>query len=819
MRPMAIVHQCIVRTVGVLLLLCYGCATATAIAAQAPVTDLRVLIDVSGSMKQNDPQNLRRPALKMLVGLIPDGTRSGVWTFGRYVNMQVKLGTVDRQWKSKANIEADRIHSRGLYTNIEEALKRSTYDWNKPDENYARHLILLTDGVVDVSKDPAVNQQSRQRILDRYLPYLKNAGVTVHTIALSDNTDHQLLKRMAVMTDGWYQQIDNADVLQRVFLKLFEKAAPADTLPLDENRFLVDGSVQDMTLLVFRNADSQATRVLGPENAVYTQQQKVAGVDWLSEQGFDLITFKNPAPGKWKIDAAIDPDNRVMVVTNLKLSLPRLPNNLLAGEALAIQSALQEDGKTITRPDFLKLVEFKIGQHVPDGTHTLTILEDNGFAPDSQAGDGVYSQYVDNLSVAGVHELSIVVDGKTFQRKKTHTIEVLGSPVKIEQQETAEGVLVTAAAVKEIVQLKTLTAFYQADGLGNGEMALDNDVLQHQFPLELAQQPVQLMIKGKLINGKPFVSRQTLTLIGTPPVTPAAVPEKIVEEKVYVEAPVPLVAEAETETDKVAPEPVVNPEQNTAPVEESSEEGVNWLVLIAWLVGGNAIVIGFGYFVYRKWFTKDVALNKSIDELDVESSDDDETDGEVALDTLELDGELNPDENAPQEEGDAQYREEIQGQSDVDSEELQSVADLEEDDAETVADVAQAEADSESTAEIDTEAQVQEKTDENEIQTLADEDLDTNDETAEPDEAIPELVSEVESDENVTSSSKSEENSLESEEGMSESAEAESPATGSDEVEEASSNDISEDEIQALIDEADDVLGSETPDEQRKTEA
>ena len=41
-------------------------------------TDIRVLIDISGSMKQTDPNNLRAPALKILTGLIPAGVQAGV---------------------------------------------------------------------------------------------------------------------------------------------------------------------------------------------------------------------------------------------------------------------------------------------------------------------------------------------------------------------------------------------------------------------------------------------------------------------------------------------------------------------------------------------------------------------------------------------------------------------------------------------------------------------------------------------------------------------------------------------------------------------
>lgn len=83
-----------------------------AIAKQAsakPTLDMRVLVDVSGSMKESDPNNLRRSALRMLSGLLPDGSRAGVWTFGRYVNMQVPHGTVGKKWRKKVQTESKKF--------------------------------------------------------------------------------------------------------------------------------------------------------------------------------------------------------------------------------------------------------------------------------------------------------------------------------------------------------------------------------------------------------------------------------------------------------------------------------------------------------------------------------------------------------------------------------------------------------------------------------------------------------------------------------------------------------------------------------------
>jgi hypothetical protein len=41
-----------------------------------------------------------------------------------------------------------------------------------------------------------------------------------------------------------------------------------------------------------------------------------------------------PTAGQWRIDAALDPDNRAMVVTDLKLCVEDLPGFLTPGRAL-----------------------------------------------------------------------------------------------------------------------------------------------------------------------------------------------------------------------------------------------------------------------------------------------------------------------------------------------------------------------------------------------------------------------------------------------------------------------------------------------------
>ncbi len=272
------------------------CTTLSLQAApvQVDAADARILIDISGSMRQNDPKNLRRPALRLLVGLLPDEARAGVWTFGQYVNMQVPLGQVDEAWRERARTGAAKIGSPGQFTNIEEVLKRAIADWEGASRVYQRHLILLTDGMVDISKSPGKNRISRQRIIDELVPKLKGYGAKVHTIALSERADHELMKILSNESGGWYEQVNDAEQLQRIFLRIFEKVGRPDTIPLTDNKFLVDSSIEELTLLIFRKDGAEPTQTIMPSGQQFGTKEAPENVVWHHDEGYDLLTIADP---------------------------------------------------------------------------------------------------------------------------------------------------------------------------------------------------------------------------------------------------------------------------------------------------------------------------------------------------------------------------------------------------------------------------------------------------------------------------------------------------------------------------------------------
>ncbi len=390
--------------------------------------DIRILIDVSGSMKLNDPNNLRKPALRMLNGLIPSGAKAGIWTFARFVNTQVKPSTVNKAWRKKADAGAQQIHSNGLFTNIESALTKATVGWTKKDKNIRRNIILLTDGQVDISKNSEKNKLSRQNIIDKNIKKLKALGVKVHAIALSKSTDETLLKRIALETDGSFEVAQTDKDLQRIFFKMFERATKPDTVPLIGNNFTVDKSIKEMTLLIFKDKNTKKnTQLFDPTGRVINRHKKYRDVSWRSEEGYDLVTITKPKSGQWKLDAKKDGDNRVMVVTDLKLIAKAPPPYILPNQPLSIIAELQNKGKVIRRNNFLRFVKFGIEHIDNDGIAKKYDLPMSKYRSEK----GQYPYLVNDDLKEGEHVFIVTADSKTFKRSKRFTVEVQW-PIKVE---------------------------------------------------------------------------------------------------------------------------------------------------------------------------------------------------------------------------------------------------------------------------------------------------------------------------------------------------------------------------------------------------
>lgn len=392
-------------------------------------SDVRVLIDVSGSMKQTDPQNLRKPALDLIVRLLPNKSRAGVWTFGNEVNMLIPRNMVDDNWRKQAAPKSEQINSVAMFTNIGKALDTVSFDRKNPSSDFKNHIILLTDGVVDINKDTDINTKERQRILTETLPALKNAGYIVHNIALSKSSDIELLQKISTSTDGTFLLANTADELMAAFLKIFDQAVPAERVPIENNGFMVDASVKEFTALIFRKPGVDQTIIAAPNGKEYSSTIPADGVNFYHTDKYDLITVDNPKVGQWKIKTDISPESRVTVVSNLQLRVQGLKNNIKVGDILNFEYSFQENGKTITNKDFLGVLSVNaiIAKEKTEENISLPLTSYD--IPE----DGIFQQIIATFNTAGNYEVHLYIDGKTFKREFKHSLSVRDTLLVLEQ--------------------------------------------------------------------------------------------------------------------------------------------------------------------------------------------------------------------------------------------------------------------------------------------------------------------------------------------------------------------------------------------------
>jgi len=584
-------------------------------AAEDAVNDVRILIDVSGSMKKNDPQNLRSPALEMLVGLLPKGSNAGVWTFAKYVNQLAPHQVINNQWRDKAAAKSNKIHSKGLFTDIEQVLDKATANQKQADPKTRRSVILLSDGLVDISPNAEPNIQSRQNILNKLVPRLKEANVAVHTIALADSSDHVLLRDISLATDGWYEQVNDAEQLQRVFLHLFEKVANTESIPLKQNSFQVDASVSEMTVLVFRKDNDKETELVAPDKTRITLKTNSENIRWRhNEVNFDLVTIEEPEPGSWYVDANVDPDNRVMVVTDLKLKTSDLPNNILIGETLEFDVSLTEKDDVITRLDFLSLVDMGL-KHENEYTDAM---EEN---LNPLKKEGIYRTVVGNTFQPGRNDIVTTANSGTFERQRRQSINVVEVPFTIDVSQLIDEPVRTHRLI-----LKPDTSLINNETMSVSAMLTADDgnewpyevikMLDNTWQLTIAElQPlesytVNMQFKGETVKGRPvFLQAEPIVLFDETP-KPDVVDEATGELDVLadIEEVIPVADELDIEADVLLPEvesDVVKLADDFGTTNEQdgldgeSEKELNTSTLLY----GNiilALLVAFGLFMWRK---------------------------------------------------------------------------------------------------------------------------------------------------------------------------------------------------------------------------
>lgn len=567
------------RLYAALLLLALAAGTATA------ADGVRVLVDVSGSMREHDPEQLRAPALELAVDLLPEGTEAGVWHFAGDPEAMVEPAPVDDRWREGARGAVQGVNSGGQHTDLTGAIDAATADWAE-DGDGGRSLILLTDGVIDVGDGS--NDDSRRRLTEEILPRLQAAGVRLYPVALStdEGMDEGLLLQLATATGGEVIVAPDGERLERRMVGLLDRLAAGDALPLQGNRFQVDQSVRELTLVAFREPGAEVT-LQPPAGAAFGADSAPAGVRWRRERGHDIVTITQPANGEWTLQAPVDPDNRVSVVTDLRLRAEPLPARLLPGEPATLTAWLADGERRIDETRFLELVRLEA---VGPGASAPVPIE-------ADAEGRFHLPAARLLSDDGPQEIRLQADGGTFQREWRQRVRVEAEPLQLSAEAAEPGALRVRATLASdwlAADSLRLAASYAAPGL-RGERLEANGDGRRGWTLETrGLAPGTPVLVSTRLSGLTRSGRPVSTLL-LPRVMTVQAPAASADPAATAAGDAAAAAAA---TAAAADGDAGDDAEPAATAQADADSGINWWLVTAVLILANLFVVLAGLLTW-----------------------------------------------------------------------------------------------------------------------------------------------------------------------------------------------------------------------------
>ncbi|MEE9492555.1 MAG: VWA domain-containing protein [Gammaproteobacteria bacterium] len=385
--------------------------------------DAVLIIDSSGSMAKNDPDKLRVPAAKMFMSLLAKEDRVGLISFSDNGYPVLRLTHPSAKTNRRILASADKVSSKGVYTNLHAALVKGMAMLDKqqlPDRD--KMLVLMSDGKMDVGSKKKDNRL-REAIYADLISQLKEKNIKVYTVAFTQSSDVDLMEDLSEQSGGLYQLAETHQDLHSVFSSIFQQSKSPDMLPIEGGEFTVDDAIEEVTLVASK--DNAKVRILlqTPSGKKISAKNKPKNVTWFESHHFDMVTVTAPTPGIWRL-LSTSGNNHAYIVTNMSLENNLQETRIPTNKDIIIASWLEENGELVNREAVLANTEFYMRIIDPDKAEVAFDLFDNGQYGDQQVSDGKYSNTL-AFEYPGAYTVHLIAKGSTFQREKTVILNVI----------------------------------------------------------------------------------------------------------------------------------------------------------------------------------------------------------------------------------------------------------------------------------------------------------------------------------------------------------------------------------------------------------
>ena len=188
-----------------------------------PKLDIVLVLDNSGSMKENDPKFLMRAVVTNFVNDLGKESRLGMVLFDKDAQLAQPLKEIKGSIMRTAVLKSlNSVNYKGQFTNIPAGIERAIYELKTNGRKDVQKIIIfLTDGIVDTG-DKNRDLEKGKWLRDELAQESKKAEIRIIGIAFTDKADFHLIQTLSHKTDGEYFRAYKAEDIQSVFNKINE---------------------------------------------------------------------------------------------------------------------------------------------------------------------------------------------------------------------------------------------------------------------------------------------------------------------------------------------------------------------------------------------------------------------------------------------------------------------------------------------------------------------------------------------------------------------------------------------------------------------
>ena len=376
------------------------------------IADIVLIIDSSGSMEDNDPDDLRKAASQLFIALVSNDSdvQIAVVDFDDFAVTLAPLTFADVN-KTQLENAVNQVDSDGG-TDIALGLRQGFEVLSAsiaPDAKKA--AVLLTDG-----------DDNEPKTLQTYVGNYVARGWDVYTIGLGTEVNRDLLTRIAEETpEGEYYKVDlNLSTVQEVYNKILAKVTRKSILSslrgyvnqdqqITKN-VLIDGTVGQVDFSASWTGSTIEMVLVDPSGFEITPDiAAIHGIGYQVAPTFVIYTVDNPMEGEWEMkikgtDIPPEGEPYSLVVTGTS----DFVTNFLAfepsysvGDAIRVGLRVHEKFGDTSQPVLGAAVSAEVVR--PDGRIETFNLFDDGIHNDGAAGDGVYASNYTNVDMLGTY--------------------------------------------------------------------------------------------------------------------------------------------------------------------------------------------------------------------------------------------------------------------------------------------------------------------------------------------------------------------------------------------------------------------------------